>query len=104
CLPTALFAQIQITPVVSGLSSPVLVANAGDGTNRLFILEQGGTIRVLQPGASTTSVFLNITSKVLSGGERGLLGLAFHPQYISNGRFFVFYTRVGDGAIVVAEY
>jgi glucose/arabinose dehydrogenase len=104
CLPSVLFAQIQLTPIVSGLSSPLFVGHAGDGTNRLFIVEQGGTIRVLQPGASTTTVFLNITSKVLAGGERGLLGLAFHPQYISNGRFFVFYTRAGDGALVIAEY
>ena len=104
CLPSVLFAQIQITPVVSGLSSPVFVGNAGDGSNRLFIVEQGGIIQVLQPGASTTTAFLNIANKVLAGGERGLLGLAFHPQYISNGRFFVFYTRAGDGALVIAEY
>jgi glucose/arabinose dehydrogenase len=104
CLPTLLFAQIQITPVISGLSSPVFVGHAGDGSNRLFIVEQGGTIRVLQPGSGTATVFLNITAKVVSGGERGLLGLAFHPQYVSNGRFFVYYTRAGDGALVIAEY
>ncbi len=104
CLPSLLFAQIQITPVVSGLSNPLFVGHAGDGTNRLFILEQAGTIRVVQPGGSTATVFLNISAKVLSGGEQGLLGLAFHPQYISNGRFFVYYTRVGDGALIIAEY
>src|SRR5262245_8905368 len=97
--------SIQLEPVVtSGLSSPVLVGNAHDGTNRLFIVEQGGIIKVLQPGSSTPTVFLNITTTVLSGGERGLLGLAFHPQYTSNRRFFVYYTRQTDGAIQVSEF
>jgi len=100
----ALAQQIQLTPVVSGLTNPVFVGNAGDGLNRLFIVEQAGLIKVLQPGESTPTVFLDIRAKILSGGERGLLGLAFHPQYSTNGRFFVFYTRPGDGALVVAEY
>ncbi len=94
----------QLQLVVTGLSSPVFVTNANDGSNRLFIVEQGGIIKVLQPGSSTPTNFLNITSRVLSGGERGLLGLAFHPQYTTNRRFFVYYTRAGDGAIQVAEY
>ena len=96
-------AQIQLTSRVSGLTNPVFVGNAGDGSNRLFIVEQAGIIKVLQPDSSTPTVFLNITSRVLSGGERGLLGLAFHPQYSTNGRFFVFYTQ-SDGALVIAEY
>src|SRR5262249_54616659 len=98
--PTAL----QLQSVISGLSGPVFVTHAHDGTNRLFIIEQGGRILVAQPGVSTASVFLDITSRVLSGGERGLLGLAFHPQYAINGRFFVYYTRQTDGWIKVAEY
>lgn len=96
---------IQLVPVVnSGLSSPVYVTHAGDGSNRIFIVEQSGVIKVLQPGSSTPSVFLDITNRVLSGGERGLLGLAFHPQYPTNHRFFVNYTRQTDGAIQIAEY
>ncbi len=95
---------IQLQPVVSSLSSPVFVTNAHDGSNRLFIVEQGGIIKVLQPGATVPTEFLNITTRVLSGGERGLLGLAFHPQYSTNRRFFVYYTRQTDGAIQVAEY
>ena len=94
----------QLQPVLSGLSSPVFVTNAKDGSNRLFILEQGGIIKVLQPGSTTPTVFLDITTKVLSGGERGLLGLAFHPQYLTNHRFFVYYIRKPDGAAVIAEY
>ena len=105
CLSSPLLAVIALVPVVSsGLSSPIFVGHAGDGSKRLFIEEQGGVIKVLQPGASTPSVFLDIRSKVLFGGERGLLGLAFHPGYKTNGRFFVYYTRGGDGAVVIAEY
>lgn len=107
-LGSNLFAQvpaIRLIPfITSGLSSPVFMTSARDGTNRLFIVQQGGIIRVLQPGSTTPTEFLNITSRVLSGGERGLLGLAFHPQYPTNRRFFVYYTRQTDGAIQIAEY
>jgi glucose/arabinose dehydrogenase len=95
----------ELVPVFSGLNGPVYITNAHDQTNRLFILEKPGRIRVAQPGATTTSIFLDISSAVQSsGGEQGLLGLAFHPQFASNRRFFVNYTRRGDGATVVAEY
>jgi glucose/arabinose dehydrogenase len=96
--------SIQLQPVLSGLSSPVFVTNAHDSSDRLFIVEQGGVIKVLQHAATSPTVFLDITSAVLSGGERGLLGLAFHPQFTTNRRFFVYYTRQTDGAIVIAEY
>lgn len=96
---------IRLEPVVTtGLSSPVFVTNAHDGSNRLFIVEQGGIIKSIRPGSSAQTVFLDITTRVLSGGERGLLGLAFHPQYPTNRRFFVFYTRQTDGALTIAEY
>jgi glucose/arabinose dehydrogenase len=97
-------AAIQLQPVLTGLSSPLYVTHARDGSNRLFIVEQGGRILVLPPGANAPSAFLDITAKVLSGGERGLLGLAFHPAYATNRRFFVNYTRQPDGATVIAEY
>jgi len=99
-------AAIQLIPVASGLSSPLYVTGARDGSNRLFIVEQPGIIKVMQPGATAPAPtpFLNVTSKVLAGGERGLLGLAFHPQYTTNGRFFVNYTRRPDGATVVSEF
>jgi hypothetical protein len=103
--PVPLLAAIQLIPLVSsGLSSPIFVGHAADGSGRLFIVEQGGIIRVLQPGASTPTVFLDIHTKVVAGGEQGLLGLAFHPQYATTGRFFVDYTRAGDGTLVIAEY
>jgi glucose/arabinose dehydrogenase len=96
--------SLQLENILTTLSSPVFVTNAHDGTNRLFIVEQAGRIRVLQPGATSATVFLDITARVLSGGERGLLGLAFHPYYRTDGRFFVYYTRQTDGAIQIAEY
>ena len=93
-----------LVSVASGLESPVFVTSARDGSQRLFIVEQGGTIKVLRPGAAAPSVFLRIGDRVLSGGEQGLLGLAFHPRFASNRRFFVNYTRRPDGATVIAEY
>ena len=103
-LASPVSAAIKLVPIVTGLSSPVFVTHAGDSSHRLFIVEQQGTIRVFHPGASTAPVFLDVREKVLAGGERGLLGLAFHPLYFVNGRVFVYYTRRPDGAIVVAEY
>jgi len=70
-------AAIQLVPVVtSGITSPTFVTHAGDGSNRLFILEQAGLVDVLQPGSATPTMFLDIRGKVKSGGEQGLLGLA----------------------------
>jgi glucose/arabinose dehydrogenase len=94
-------AGLPMTLVGSGFSSPVYVTNAGDG--RLFVVEQTGRIRIIQADGSVTT-FLDLTSVVLPGGEQGLLGLAFHPKYARNGKFYVTYTRAGDGADVVAEY
>jgi hypothetical protein len=80
------------------------VTHAPDGTRRLFIVEQPGRIRALLPGGTEAAIFLDITGKVRSGGEQGLLGLAFHPGFATNGRFFVDDTRASDGATVIAEY
>src|SRR5438270_10910985 len=97
--------RIDLEPVIaSGLNQPLYLTNAHDGTGRRFVVEQPGRISVMQPGSSTRTTFLDITGRVLSGGERGLLGLAFHPQFASNRRFFVDYTRRPDGATVIAEY
>jgi hypothetical protein len=104
CLPSPLLAQFQLTPVATGLSNPIFAGHAGDGTQRLFIVEQDGIVRVLRSGQSTATIFLDIRTRIAAIGEQGLLGLAFHPQYATSSRFFVFYTRAGDGAIVIAEY
>ncbi|HEX6629462.1 MAG TPA: PQQ-dependent sugar dehydrogenase [Gemmatimonadaceae bacterium] len=87
---------LRARPVVTGLESPLfLTAPAGDA--RLFVVEQPGRIRVVEDGQLRPTPFLDITAKVASGGERGLLGLAFHPRYAENGWFYVDYTdRRGD--------
>lgn len=95
---------IRLQPYLSGLSSPVLITSAKDGTGRLFVLQQGGIIKVVQPGSNAPTDFMNITTRVLSGGERGLLGLAFHPNFATNSYFFVNYTRQTDGATVISRF
>ena len=97
--------RIALVPIVKGnLEHPLFLTHAGDGTARLFIVEQPGRIRILDQGVLIPNPFLDITDRVLSGGERGLLGLAFHRDFLRNGRLFVNYTRKPDGATVVAEY
>jgi glucose/arabinose dehydrogenase len=99
-------AQLTLAQVASGFSSPLDLENAGDGTNRLFVVEQGGTIRVIQNGAVVTTPFLDITSNVTSGGETGLLGVTFHPSYAHDSRFYVNYTRTVSGQLqsVISEF
>jgi glucose/arabinose dehydrogenase len=94
--------RLRLEPVVTNLDNPVFVGHAGD--DRLFVVEQPGRIRVLRDRSVGRRPFLDIAERVAFGGERGLLGLAFHPDYRQNGRFFVNYTRRADGATVVAEY
>ncbi len=67
---------VQLELVLQGLSSPLYVAQPCDGSRRLFVVEQGGRIRVLQPGATTPTIFLDITSRVLSGGAPGMAALS----------------------------
>jgi glucose/arabinose dehydrogenase len=82
--------------VASGLEDPVDLQAAPGDRSRLFVAEQGGRIRVVR-GGSVVATFLDLRSRVSRGGEQGLLGLAFHPRYDSNGRFFVNYTdQAGD--------
>jgi glucose/arabinose dehydrogenase len=92
--PTA--SGIVAREVASGLASPLyLTAPAGD--DRLFVVEQGGKIRVIEGGSLLSTPFLDISAKVSSGGERGLLSVAFHPRYAQNGYLYVDYTDVnGD--------
>jgi glucose/arabinose dehydrogenase len=90
-------------PVTTALNSPVGLTNASDGSGRLFILEQDGVIRIFQNGSLLATPFLDIRDEVLSGGERGLLGLAFHPQYTQNGYFYVNYTNL-QGNTVIARF
>ena len=98
----------RLQTVFSGLSRPILIRGVPDSSRRLFIVQQDGQIRVAQPGSTATSTFLDLSSKIFvpvtTSDERGLLGMTFHPQFSTNGKFYVDYTRAGDGMTVVAEY
>jgi hypothetical protein len=96
-------ARAHLQELAGGLSAPVAIANAGDGSGRLFVVEQSGRIRIVRNGGLVTNAFLDIQSKVASVGERGLLALAFHPDYATNGRFFVMYTDLG-GDLTLSEF
>jgi glucose/arabinose dehydrogenase len=92
-LPTPLDpSRISFQEAATGLTSPVLITNAGDGSGRIFVVEQTGNIRILKNGSLLGTPFLNVSSLIKSGAEQGLLALAFHPSYKTNGIFFVVYT------------
>ena len=91
--------QLTLEPVASGLTAPVLLT-APPGDSRLFVLERIGRIRLVATGAVLPTPFLDITDRVNFIGERGLLGMAFHPQYATNGFFYVYYVNL-DGDMVV---
>jgi glucose/arabinose dehydrogenase len=93
--------KISLTRIVGGLPRPIAVASAGD--SRLFVVDQAGKI-VIVDGGAVAGTFLDIRARVATtGSERGLIGLAFHPQYASNGRFFVRYT-VPSGDVRISEF
>jgi glucose/arabinose dehydrogenase len=96
--------SIELERVLEGLDQPTFVTGARDGSGRLFIVERPGRIKVLAPGADSPALFLDIAEKVSTREEGGLLGLAFHPLYRENRRFFVCYSSAIDEATVVAEY
>lgn len=82
-----------VEEIVSNFTDPLIIENAGDGSNRLFIGEQKGIIYVLDKhGSRKQNPFLDISNQIVTGGERGFLGLAFHPKYERNRRFFVYYS------------
>lgn len=83
---------LTTTTVASGLLSPVYLTPAPGDSTRLFVVEQPGVIRIIKNGVLQSGSFLDIQSRIVSGGEQGLLGLAFHPQYAQNGYFYVYYT------------
>lgn len=94
--------DLSLTPVINNLSSPIQMVNAGDGSNRIFVVQKGGTILVYAHDYDSIGNFLTV-SGITTNGERGLLSMAFHPGYNINGFFFVFYTN-GDGDLEIARY
>jgi len=94
---------LRLVPVVSGLDAPVHVAVPAGEPGRLYVVEQAGVIRVVVNGRLRAAPFLDIRSLVRSGGEQGLLSVAFHPDYARTRRFYVNYTDLGGDTRVV-EY
>lgn len=92
-----------VVVVASGLNQPLYLTHANDGSKNLYVLEKAGRIRLVENGVLREQPFLDITSKTSKGGEQGLLGLAFHPNYRNNGFFYVNYTN-SSGDTIVARY
>ncbi len=86
--------------LVGGLNRPIGVTNAGDGSDRLFVIEQSGKVLVISDHELLAEPFLDITGLVSCCGERGLLGLALHPDYSENGFFFVNYTNLSGDTVI----
>lgn len=98
--------NLILTPVLSGLDQPLFATHAGDGSGRLFIVQRGGQILIWDGTTLNSTPFLDVSSIIKTdGGEQGLLGLAFDPNYASNGYFYIVYTNqstIGDD--VLARY
>jgi glucose/arabinose dehydrogenase len=95
--------ELALVPMVTNLDSPVIITNAGDGSGRLFIGEQDGIVLIWDGSQLLSQPFMDISNKTNGSGERGLLGMAFHPDYENNDLFFVHYTNL-SGDTVIAEY
>ena len=102
-LEAQLLNDLIFEPVANGLALPVNIAHPGDGSGRLFINEQSGRIKIYDGNDVLAAPFLDISARVSCCRERGLLGLAFHPNYEENGRFFLNYTN-GSGDTVISEF
>jgi glucose/arabinose dehydrogenase len=96
-------ARLHLVTVARGLDSPLYVASTPSEPSRIYVGEQPGVIRVIDGGRLRAAPFLDIRRLVSSGGERGLLSMAFHPKYATNHRFYVDYTDV-NGNTRVVEY
>ena len=98
--PPTTSAGVRLVEVASGLDQPLYVT-APPGDPRVFVVEQPGRVRIIQNGQLVATPFLDVSSIITSGGERGLLSIAFHPHYSANGFFYVDYTdRNGDTRVV----
>ena len=106
-ISVACFSQ---TPVINyqqltdALSAPVDIAHPTDGTGRLFIVQQGGLIRIWNGSSLVATPFLDVSAALAKSDEQGLLSMAFHPQYATNRYFFIYYTKVNDGSLTIARY
>ena len=94
--PAATFGLRQIA---EGFAAPVYLTHAGDGSGRLFVVEKGGTIRIIQNGQVLAQPFLDITDRVGNDGEAGMLSVAFPPDYATRGYFFVYYNHADKNLV-----
>ncbi len=97
--------EIDLVEIASGYDEPIFVTTAGDGSGDLYVVEQTGRVWQLPAdGTAASAPFLDLSGDIVKSFEQGLLGLAFHPGFATNGRFYIDYTRAGDGATVVSEF
>ncbi|MCC7161533.1 MAG: PQQ-dependent sugar dehydrogenase [Anaerolineae bacterium] len=104
-MPTNNTFTLGLDPIATGLNRPVFVADAGDDSGRLFLVEQPGRILILENGKVNPTPFLDVADLITTAGnEQGLLGLAFHPDYKNNGLFFINYSAAANGDNIIARY
>lgn len=96
--------RVAVEPLAGGLDQPLFVTHAGDGSGRLFVAEQPGRIRVIEGGTLREAPFLDITDRVTTGGERGLLGVAFPPGFGAGRPVAYVHYSGDDGATVISEF
>jgi len=96
--------SLSFTAVASGLSAPTAISHAGDGSERLFVVQQSGQVRILAAGTLLPTPFIDIADRLINSGEQGLLGLAFPPGFAQKGYFYLHYSRLGDGASVLSRF
>ncbi len=98
-------ATLKLVPILQHtFKKPIFLTHPNNTSGQLFIVEQNGKIHIFENGQLLAHPFLNVSNLLSTGGERGLLGLAFHPNYKKNGRFFINYTRKLDRATIISEY
>jgi glucose/arabinose dehydrogenase len=104
--PTGAIPPLKLTEIATGLNQPIFVTGAPNDTTRLYVVLRSGRIRIIKDGTLLPDPFLDVSGIIQDGsGEQGLLGLAFHPNYAQNGRFFVYYTADNaNDSNTVAEY
>lgn len=95
--------NLVLTSVKSGLTQPMQVVNAGDGSKKIYVVEKGGKIKAFDSSFVALGTFLTLTSNLTTNGERGLISLVFHPEYATNGFFYIYFTNV-DGNIEIDRY
>jgi len=95
--------SITLSSVAGGFTDPVLVTNAGDGSGRLFVVEQAGRIKIIKNGTVVATPFFDVHNSISSGGERGLLGFAFSPNFETNHKLYVNFTN-SSGDTAINEY